>query len=118
MNNIINYGSQKIDNNDINSVVDSLKKKLLTTGPITNLFEDKLKKKLSVNYAHVCNSGTSALYLALKSIGIRKGDVIISPAINFISTVNIASLLGAKVYFSDVPNQALIKLLIVLKKTE
>ena len=27
MNNIINYGSQKIDNNDINSVVDSLKKK-------------------------------------------------------------------------------------------
>ncbi len=102
MNNIINYGSQKIDNNDINSVVDSLKKKLLTTGPITNLFEDKLKKKLNVNYAHVCNSGTSALYLALKSIGIRKGDVIISPAINFISTVNIASLLGAKVYFSDV----------------
>lgn len=102
MNNVINYGSQKIDNNDIKSVVNSLKNKLLTTGPITNLFENELKKKLKVNYAHVCNSGTSALYLALKSIGIKKGDVVISPAINFIASVNIASLLGAKVYLSDV----------------
>lgn len=102
MNDVINYGSQKIYNNDIKSVLSSLKNKFLTTGPLTNLFEDKLKKKLKVNYVHVCNSGTSALYLALKSIGIKKGDVIISPAINFIASANIASLLGAKVYLSDV----------------
>jgi dTDP-4-amino-4,6-dideoxygalactose transaminase len=102
MNNIINYGSQKIDIKDIKFVTKALKQKLLTTGPLTDLFEYELKKKLKVKNAHVCNSGTSALYLSLKAIGIKKGDVVICPAVNFVASTNILKYLGAKIIFSDV----------------
>ena len=40
----INYGSQKIDNIDIKNVIRSLNQKLLTTGPITDLFEKRIIK--------------------------------------------------------------------------
>ena len=98
----INYGSQKIDNQDIKNVIKSLKQKLLTTGPLTNLFEKKIKKKLNVKNAHVCNSGTSAIYLALKSIDVKKGDVVICPSVNFVASANMLKNLGAKIVFSDV----------------
>ena len=32
----------------------------------------------------------------------KKGDIIILPVINFIASVNMAHLVGAKIYFSDV----------------
>lgn len=98
----INYGSQKIDNIDIKNVIRSLNQKLLTTGPITDLFEKKIKNKLDVKYAHVCNSGTSAIYLALKSIGVKKGDVVICPSVNFVASTNILRNFGARIVFSDV----------------
>ena len=52
-----------------------------------------------------CNSGTSALYLALLSINVRRNDNLILPAINFVAVANIAKILGANIYFCDVdPN--------------
>ena len=102
MKHAIYYGSQKIDEKDIKAVKDSLGQKFLTTGPLSNLFEQKIKKKLKVKYANVCNSGTSAIYLSLKAIGIKKGDTVISPAVNFISAANVLKLFGARLVFSDI----------------
>ena len=100
--NLISYGKQFIDSTDLKSVKKSLKNNKLTTGPLTDSFEKLINKKLGNKYSVVCNSGTTALYLAFRSIGINRQDNIIMPAINFIASYNVAKLLGAKIYLADV----------------
>ena len=100
--NIITYGKQFIDSEDIRSVTKSLKKSLITTGPYVKKFENKIKKKLKVKFAYTCINATAGLHLAFLSIGLKKNDVVIMPIINFISAYRIASLLEAKVFFADV----------------
>ena len=59
----------------------------------------KISQYLKCKFAHVCNSGTSAIFLALKSIDLKKDDIVIMPAINFIASYNVAKFLGAKVFW-------------------
>ena len=100
--NIIPYGKQSIDNRDIKQVIKSLKEDLLTTGKSVELFEKQIKNYLKSKFALTCTSGTAAIHLALKSINLKKGDIVIMPSVNFISSYNISKILGAKVFLSDV----------------
>ena len=102
MNNIIPYGKQYIDKSDILAVTKALKKDKITTGPYVKKFENKINKFTKSKYTIVCNSGTSALYLAFKSINLKKNDIVIMPCITFVSSYNIAKIFGAKVYLADV----------------
>jgi len=102
MKKMINYGRHFIDSNDIKEVTKALKKEKITTGNKVNEFENKISLKFKNKYSVVCNSGTSALFLAMKAINIQKNDVVVMPAINFISSYNITKMLGAKVFLSDV----------------
>ena len=98
----ISYGGQYIDNSDINSVQKSLRNKLITSGGSVVKFEKKINDYLKSKFSTVCNSGTSAIFLALKAINVKKGDIVLMPAINFISAYNVTIILGAKVIFIDV----------------
>ncbi len=98
----ITYNKQYLDNKDIKEVIKSLKNDLITTGPFVKRFENKLSKYLGVKNVITCSSGTSALYIALRALDIKKNDVIIIPAINFIASINMAQILGAKIYLCDV----------------
>jgi dTDP-4-amino-4,6-dideoxygalactose transaminase len=99
---IIPYGRQYIDNQDIKFVSKALKQDLITTGSNVKKFENKISKFLKVKYAVSCSSGTSALHLALLSINLKKNDVIMMPAINFIAVYNMAKLMNAKIFLADV----------------
>ena len=96
------YGKQSIDSTDVNEVVKSLKKNLITGGDYVRKFEDSCRKKIHAKYALACNSGTSAILLAYLAIGVKKGDIIIMPAVNFIAAANMAKSLGVKVYLADI----------------
>ena len=98
----IDYGKQNIFPKDIFSTTKVLKRKFLTQGKSVQLFEKKIKTFVNSKFAITCNSGTSALHLALLSIDIKKNDVILMPAINFIAAYNMSVSLGAKVYLVDV----------------
>ena len=98
----IPYGRQYIDNQDIKFVSKALKQDLITTGNYVKKFESDISKFLKVKYVSSCNSGTSGLHLALMAIKIKKNDVIIMPAINFIAVYNMAKLLNAKIFLADV----------------
>ncbi len=98
----IPYGRQYIDKKDIKAVSRVLKNDIITSGNQVLTFEKKLNKYLKSKYSSVCNSGTSAIYLSLLSINLKKNDIIIMPAINFISSFNIAKTIGAKIYLADV----------------
>lgn len=74
---IIPYGRQYVDSQDIRLVSKALKKNLITTGNYVKKFEAKISRFLKVKYTASCNSGTSALHLALMAINLKKNDVII-----------------------------------------
>jgi dTDP-4-amino-4,6-dideoxygalactose transaminase len=99
---IIPYGRQYIDSQDIKLVSKALKQDLITTGSYVKKLENEISKSLKVKYAASCNSGTSALHLALMAINLKKNDVIIMPAINFIAVYNMARLMSAKIFLADV----------------
>ena len=98
----IPYGRQYIDNDDKKSVLTSLSNHLITTGPFVEKFENKLKKYFNTKHSFVCSSGTAALHLAMLSIGLKKDDIILMPAINFIASYNMAKSMQSKVYLVDV----------------
>lgn len=102
MNKIIPYGRQYIDKSDIKKVSKILSNDIITSGDVCLKFEKKITEKLNCKYAVTCNSGTSAIFIALHALNLKKGDKIIMPSINFVATYNVAKLLGAKVYLADV----------------
>ena len=102
----ISNGKPYIESDDIKEVIKSLKSGFLSQGKSINQFEKLFKKKFKCRFSLACNSGTSAIYLAMHSIGVKKNDTIILPSINFIAAANVASLFEAKIYFADVDVQS------------
>ena len=99
---IIPYGRQFIDKKDKKLILSSLSNDLITTGPFVEKFERYLRKYLGCKYSYVCSSGTAAIHLAMLSIGLKKNDIILMPAINFIASYNMAKIMGLKVFLVDV----------------
>ena len=65
-------------------------------------FEENFSKYTGTDYTVSVNSGSDALFLALKSIGVGKGDEVITVSHTFISTVDAISRSGAKPVFVDI----------------
>ena len=70
-------------------------------GPFVADFEDQFANFCDTKYSVACNSGTSALHLAMSVLGIGEGDEIILPANTFIATVWGVSYVGATPVFVD-----------------
>ena len=102
---IIPYGKQFIDQNDKKLVIKSLSENLITTGPYVEKFEKEIKKYLRSNFSFVCNSGTAAIHLSMLALNLKKGDTILMPAINFISSYNMAKTLQLKIFLVDVDKE-------------
>jgi dTDP-4-amino-4,6-dideoxygalactose transaminase len=71
-------------------------------GDETHEFEEKFAKFCNVKYSACVNSGTSALFLTLKSLGVKTGDEIIVPSLSFIASATPILMCGAKPKFVDV----------------
>ena len=103
--NLIPYGRQNISNEDIALVKKVLKSKIITNGKEILNFENKFKNYVKSKYSLACNSGTSGLFLAMSALNLKKDDVIVMPAINFIASYNVAKFFSAKIYLADIdPN--------------
>ena len=98
----IPYGRQIIDSKDKKLVVKALLNDLITTGPYVKKFENNLRRYLKCKYSYVCSSGTAALHLSMLSIGLKKDDIILMPAVNFVASYNMAKTMNLKVYLVDV----------------
>lgn len=100
--NLIPYGRQYISKDDILSVNTILKSKIITNGNQVKRFEKKFRKYVKSRYSIACSSGTSGLFLAMKALDLKKGDVIVMPAINFIASYNVAKFFSAKIFLADI----------------
>jgi dTDP-4-amino-4,6-dideoxygalactose transaminase len=71
-------------------------------------FEDALKEYLQAPDVVVVNSGTSALHLALDSLGIGDGDEVIAPSLTFVACFQAIALTGATPVPCDVHSETLL----------
>lgn len=99
---MIPYGRQHIDEDDIASVIDTLKSDFLTQGPQVPLFEENVKNYVSAKYAVAVNSATSALHIACLSLGLKENDILWTTPISFAASANCALYCGAKIDFVDI----------------
>lgn len=65
-------------------------------------FELEFAERIGSRYAITTNSGTSAITMALISLGIEKGDEVIIPTVGWIATLQAVLFVGAKPVFVDV----------------
>ncbi len=73
-----------------------------TGGDAVASFEDRFASWCETPHAVALSSGTDALVLALRAIGIGPGDEVVVPANSFIATAEAVSLVGATPVFADV----------------
>ena len=67
-------------------------------------FEKKICKYFQSKHAQVVSSGTAALKISLKSLGVKPGDEVITQAFNFIATIEAILDVGAKPIIVNVDN--------------
>tara|TARA_Y100000590_G_scaffold468188_1_gene649907 strand:+ start:1036 stop:2187 length:1152 start_codon:yes stop_codon:yes gene_type:complete len=90
---------------EIDAVLEPIKTGWLTQGPKVKLFEKTFARVQSVKHALATTSCTSALHLALVSLGIGRGDEVIVPAFTWVATANVVMYTGAKPVFVDVDEE-------------
>ncbi|MBC8488834.1 MAG: aminotransferase class I/II-fold pyridoxal phosphate-dependent enzyme [Bacteroidetes bacterium] len=71
-------------------------------GPHVDAFEKEMAKYLGIGNAVALNSGTAALHLALKLVGVKQGDVVVCPSLTFASCANVILYERAVPVFIDV----------------
>ena len=74
----------------------------ITEGPKSKKFVSQLCSFMNVKYGVLAPNGTLALYLALRSLGIKKGDEVIVPDFTFIGSANSIEMTGATPIFCDI----------------
>ena len=71
-------------------------------GPLVEGFEKQFAAYNGVDECVACNSGTDALFLALRALEIGAGDEVITTTFTFIATAEVISAVGAKPIFVDI----------------
>ena len=88
-----------IEKKYVNEVLDSGQ---LSMGGKTELFEKQFINRFNANYAVAMNSGTSALHVAVKSLGLQAGEEVITTPYSFIASGNCLVYEGVKPVFVDI----------------
>ena len=91
-----------IDKDDIEGVVEVLESGWLSLGPKYKEFEEKLAEYVGVKYACVVSSGTAALHLGVRALGLKSGDEVITSPFSFVASSNCLLYEGVKPVFVDI----------------
>jgi len=104
----VRYSYLKQQFEDCDDLWDELKR-FVPTGDFTlgkplNEFEEKFANLIGTKYAIGVNSGTDAIKLSLKALGVKYGDEVITTANTFVATVGAIVEIGAVPVFVDCDN--------------
>jgi len=94
-----------ISQGDIDAVVSVLKTPNLSLGPKLPAFENAFAAQVGLHHAVAVNSGTSALHLVVRALGLKAGDEMITSPFTFVATANCALFEGARPVFVDIDEQ-------------
>jgi dTDP-4-amino-4,6-dideoxygalactose transaminase len=97
----IPFHKPAIGEDEIQSVVETMRSGWLTTGSKVKRFEEEFARYIGVKHAVAVNSGTAALHLALDAVGIKEGDEVIVPTMTFAATAEVVLYFKAKPILVD-----------------
>lgn len=73
-------------------------------GPEMDAFERDWAKTVGVKHCVSCANGTDAIYIAMRGLGLKAGDEVITTAHSWISTTETITQAGGRVVFCDTDN--------------
>ena len=108
----LNDKSFKINHNYLSSqfsdyevILDKIKEVVVnndfTLGSCVDEVEEKIAREANTKYAVSVGSGTDALFLSLKALGVKEGDEVITTTYTFYATIGAIVTAGAKPVFCD-----------------
>ncbi len=101
------YSKQYIDNKDKLAVSKVLSSNFITSGPIVDMFEKKVRDFSKAKYSIAVNSATSALHIACMALNLKKNDILWTVPNSFVASANCGLYCGAKIDFVDIDNETL-----------
>ena len=84
------------------AIAEVLDSGMFILGPQVKELEAKLAAYFGAKHAVTCNSGTDALVIGLRAMGIQRDDEVITTPFTFIASPESASLMGARPVFVDI----------------
>ncbi len=78
-----------------------------SVGKFVDEFEGLVADYTGAKYAVAVTNGTMGLFLALKTLGVEQGDLVLTQSLSFVATANAISMLGAEPVFLDVSRDSL-----------
>ncbi len=98
----IPLSSQWINAGDESAVLDVLRSDHLSLGPRLPEFEEGLARVAGVAHGIAVNSGTSALHLIVRSLGLKESDEVVTTPFSFIASSNCLLFERVKPVFVDI----------------
>lgn len=98
----ISMSAPDITEEDIRAVAAVVRLGRLALGPKTEEFERMIADYVGVRHAVAVSSGTAALHLIVKALGIESGDEVLVPSFTFASSVNVILFERATPVFVDI----------------
>jgi perosamine synthetase len=89
------------------AVLEVLRSKQLSLGPRVPAFEREFAARVGARHASAISSGTAALHLALRAVGVGDGDEVITSPFSFVASANVIVYQRAKPVFVDIDPRTL-----------
>lgn len=87
------------------AIADVITQSAYIRGEHVEKFEKAWAKTVGVKHCVSCANGTDALYVAMRALGVRRGDEVITTAHSWISTSETITQAGGKVVFCDTDDE-------------
>ena len=84
------------------AVIEVLRSGQLSLGPRVGEFERAFAARVGAPCACAVSSGTAGLHLALRAVGIERGDEVLTSPLSFVASANAALYEGARPVFADI----------------
>jgi perosamine synthetase len=84
------------------AVLEVLRSGQLSLGPRVDAFEAAFAERLGARHASAVSSGTAALHLGLRAVGVGDGDEVITSPLSFVASANVILYERAQPVFADI----------------
>lgn len=99
---MINIAKPLIAEEEKKAVMEVMDSGMIACGNVVTEFENEFAGYIGMDYGIACTSGTTALEIALRAMGIGTGDKVVTTAYSFIASTNSIVYTGATPIFADI----------------
>jgi len=96
-----------LDERDVDAVTQVIRSQRLALGPVGPAFEQAMARYVGVEHAVGVSSGTAALHLVVKCLGLGPRDEVLVPSFTFAASVNALLYEGVRPVFVDLDPETL-----------